>query len=274
MFVDNRLSRFVFVGILMILLLIFPSTQKPIHVVKQAADWSWPPIVMHEPIWLKIPALAKANEFIRQFGRSFQTREKIVLATWRESRILWQHPKTKWIFTDPAEPFFLLLAQQAAESRFNPNAVSPCNRDGSRDLGLAQHNSRYLAKRKITDWRNIDQQVRAQAEFMCSLLQLSARHGGERAIRAALAGYTAGPKWAARGMVPDVGRTRPHVAKIMRYYRQLVPMMPEQTGRYIVRPGDTLWRIAKRFNTTVEELAQRNYIVNPNLIHVGQVLTI
>jgi LysM repeat protein len=41
---------------------------------------------------------------------------------------------------------------------------------------------------------------------------------------------------------------------------------------YIVRPGDTLGRIARLFNTTVETLAQLNGIVNVNQIQVGQQL--
>jgi LysM repeat protein len=43
---------------------------------------------------------------------------------------------------------------------------------------------------------------------------------------------------------------------------------------YTVVAGDTLSRIAARFGTTVTALVQANNIVNPNLIYVGQVLTI
>lgn len=39
---------------------------------------------------------------------------------------------------------------------------------------------------------------------------------------------------------------------------------------YIVRPGDSLWKIAKRFNSTVEELARMNGIEDSNKISVGQ----
>ena len=47
---------------------------------------------------------------------------------------------------------------------------------------------------------------------------------------------------------------------------------PQPGGTYVVQPGDTLSRIALRFNTTVAALVQLNNIVNPNLIYVGQVL--
>lgn len=44
--------------------------------------------------------------------------------------------------------------------------------------------------------------------------------------------------------------------------------------QYIVQPGDTLAIIAQKFGTTVEAIVRANNITNPNLIYVGQVLTI
>lgn len=43
---------------------------------------------------------------------------------------------------------------------------------------------------------------------------------------------------------------------------------------YTVQPGDTLFSIARRYNTTVSDLAKTNQIANPNLILVGQQLNI
>lgn len=43
---------------------------------------------------------------------------------------------------------------------------------------------------------------------------------------------------------------------------------------YTVQSGDTLSRIAQRYNTTYKYLAELNGITNPNLIYPGQVLTI
>lgn len=43
---------------------------------------------------------------------------------------------------------------------------------------------------------------------------------------------------------------------------------------YIVRSGDTLFTIAERFNTTIDELQRLNNIANPNIIFVGQQLTV
>lgn len=49
---------------------------------------------------------------------------------------------------------------------------------------------------------------------------------------------------------------------------------PRPVIRYAVQRGDNLTKIAKKFNTTVKALVDANHISNPNLIYVGQVLTI
>ena len=38
---------------------------------------------------------------------------------------------------------------------------------------------------------------------------------------------------------------------------------------YVTRPGDTLWSIAQRFGTTVDEIAKKNGMCNPNMIYPG-----
>ena len=43
---------------------------------------------------------------------------------------------------------------------------------------------------------------------------------------------------------------------------------------YIVKYGDTLWAISRRFNTTVDKLVTLNNIANRNLIYVGQKLRV
>src|SRR6185295_3210272 len=49
---------------------------------------------------------------------------------------------------------------------------------------------------------------------------------------------------------------------------------PPAGNIYIIQRGDTLSRIAARFNTTTATLAQLNGITNPNTIYAGQRLTI
>jgi murein DD-endopeptidase MepM/ murein hydrolase activator NlpD len=54
---------------------------------------------------------------------------------------------------------------------------------------------------------------------------------------------------------------------------QISPL-PGLSSHYVVQPGDTLSLIARRFNSSVDAVAQANGIVNPNLIFVGQSLVI
>ena len=43
---------------------------------------------------------------------------------------------------------------------------------------------------------------------------------------------------------------------------------------YIVKKGDTLWKIAKKYNSSVCEIAEINNIENPDLIYPGDKLLI
>lgn len=43
---------------------------------------------------------------------------------------------------------------------------------------------------------------------------------------------------------------------------------------YIVKPGDTLWKIAKKYKTSIDKIVKSNDIINPNEINVGQKLLI
>ncbi|MBN2899430.1 MAG: 5'-nucleotidase C-terminal domain-containing protein [Clostridia bacterium] len=47
-----------------------------------------------------------------------------------------------------------------------------------------------------------------------------------------------------------------------------------KVNEYTVKSGDVLWKIAKSFNTTWEDLAETNALANPNLIMPGQVLVV
>lgn len=52
------------------------------------------------------------------------------------------------------------------------------------------------------------------------------------------------------------------------------PPPPPSGQTYYVQRGDTLKKIAAKFNTTVDAILQLNNIANPNLIYVGQALVL
>lgn len=56
----------------------------------------------------------------------------------------------------------------------------------------------------------------------------------------------------------------------------VVPPPPptDECTWYVVQPGDTLFKLALKYNTTVARIAERNQIANPSLIRVGQKLCI
>ncbi len=53
-----------------------------------------------------------------------------------------------------------------------------------------------------------------------------------------------------------------------------VPATGAIPATYTVQPGDNLYRISLKFNTTMQALMQLNGLANPNVIYVGQVLKI
>lgn len=53
-----------------------------------------------------------------------------------------------------------------------------------------------------------------------------------------------------------------------------VPRKATQDRYYTIQKGDTLTSIAKKFNTTVDELVRKNNIANPNLIYAGNTIRV
>lgn len=49
---------------------------------------------------------------------------------------------------------------------------------------------------------------------------------------------------------------------------------PQNTMQYVVKQGDTFYKLAQRFNTSVDLLISLNPTVNPNALLIGQVLCI
>lgn len=54
----------------------------------------------------------------------------------------------------------------------------------------------------------------------------------------------------------------------------LIAESPPEAIIYTVRPGDTLYSIAQRFGTYVQNLITFNYLDNPDLIYPGQQLVV
>ena len=49
---------------------------------------------------------------------------------------------------------------------------------------------------------------------------------------------------------------------------------PNKDITYIVRKGDTLWGIGRKFGVSVDYLVAKNGIKNRNLIHVGEIMRV
>lgn len=49
---------------------------------------------------------------------------------------------------------------------------------------------------------------------------------------------------------------------------------PLDHSSYVVRSGDTLWKIAQKYNLSLDTLLAENPLVNPNALAVGQVIQI
>lgn len=54
----------------------------------------------------------------------------------------------------------------------------------------------------------------------------------------------------------------------------VIPQSPPEAIIYTVRPGDTVYSIARRFGTSVQNIVMFNYLTNPNLIYPGQQLVV
>lgn len=53
-----------------------------------------------------------------------------------------------------------------------------------------------------------------------------------------------------------------------------MPSCPAEPYAYTIRPGDSLWSIAQRFHTTIQEIASANPRLNVNNLRIGQTICI
>ena len=63
-------------------------------------------------------------------------------------------------------------------------------------------------------------------------------------------------------------------AEVQKRVEEIIKQRKENKKVYVVVKGDTLSKIAKRYNTTVAKLVEANHIKNPNKIYVDQQITI
>lgn len=53
-----------------------------------------------------------------------------------------------------------------------------------------------------------------------------------------------------------------------------IPAGSAEIDYYVTRPGDTLWSIAQKNNSTVQRLTELNNLSNPNVIYPGQLIKV
>lgn len=54
----------------------------------------------------------------------------------------------------------------------------------------------------------------------------------------------------------------------------IIPLSPPEAIIYTVKPGDTLYNIARRYGTFVDNLIKFNYLTSPYIIYPGQQLVV
>ena len=54
----------------------------------------------------------------------------------------------------------------------------------------------------------------------------------------------------------------------------MIPLSPPEAIIYTVKPGDSLYSIARKYGTSVNNLIQFNYLQSPYVIYVGQHLVV
>ena len=72
-----------------------------------------------------------------------------------------------------------------------------------------------------------------------------------------------------KNCVAQKDRNKKYVAGVI-----LLPYVEDTKVYYVVKKGDTLTKIAKKYKTTVKQLAKWNNIKNVNIIRVGQKLRV
>ena len=126
---------------------------------------------------------------------------------------------------------------------------------GGRDLDLSQGAAEYLGL------------TRAGVDYVDYTVTGGGGYGARQA------GYAArqADEYGARRSAADTGaQTRDYRVNRQAGWRNATPRADTRGGSYyVVRPGDTMWRISAQLGTTVNRLAAANGIADPDFISVG-----
>lgn len=174
-----------------------------------------------------------------------------------------------------------ILANIKYESGFRPNVYG----DGGTSYGICQwHNTRFTNLKNYCSKNNYDyKSIEGQLHF----LQYELEHNYKSLINyikkvpnTSTGSYDAGYKFCynferpANKSVKSVTRGNYAKSYFNKYNVNVKPTPSTGDEVYIVKKGDTLSGIARKYNTTYQELAKYNNISNPNLIIVGQKIKI
>lgn len=172
-----------------------------------------------------------------------------------------------------------ILANIKWESNFRPTAKG----DGGTSYGICQwHNARFNNLKKYCNKNNLNYKtIEAQLEF----LKYELEKGYKSLIKyikkqenTSSGAYNAGYKFCysferpAKKEKSSIKRGNLGKTYFKKYYKE--PKPKDDKVYYIVKKGDTLTAIAKKYKTTVKQLVAWNNIKNPNLIRIGQKLRV
>lgn len=173
-----------------------------------------------------------------------------------------------------------ILANIKYESGFRPTAKG----DGGTSIGICQwHNSRMKAlinycKKNDLNYKTIEAQLK-YLEYELSKSYKRVLNYIKKVPNTATGAYNAGYKWCydferpAKKSESSIKRGNYAKEYFKKYYKE--PKPAKDTKEYhIVRKGDTLWGLARKYKTTVKQLAEWNNIKNINLIRIGQKLRV
>ena len=173
-----------------------------------------------------------------------------------------------------------ILANIKYESNFRPTAKG----DGGTSIGICQwHNSRMKAlinycKKNDLNYKTIEAQLK-YLEYELSKSYKSVLKYIKKVSNNSTGAYNSGYKWCydferpAKKEESSIKRGNYAKEYFKKYYKE--PKPPKEIkDYYIVKKGDTLTAIAKKYKTTIKQLAEWNKIKNVNLIRIGQKLRV